>query len=249
MSETAENLQEAGMEAVPAQGEAAALEAQGQEPLQEEPIAEDPLQEEQSAEEMEGALEAILFACGKAVDLEVLARGIGQEKETTRTLLHDMMQSYAQNRRGISLREYSGKGIGEARYQLCTKAVYYPQLIRVTSEPRRHVLTEVVLETLSIIAYKQPVTKQEIERIRGVKSDHAVNRLVEYGLVEEMGRLNAPGRPVLFGTTEEFLRQFGLDSLEGLPGPAPGRMEELAVEAGLEAGRDAMDTKVENVDV
>ena len=78
-------------------------------------------------------------------------------------------------------------------------------------------LTDTVLETLSIVAYRQPVTKAEISRIRGVSSDHAVSRLVEYGLIQEAGRLNAPGRPMLFVTTREFLRRFGMDSLEQLP--------------------------------
>ena len=78
-----------------------------------------------------------------------------------------------------------------------------------------------MLETLSIIAYKQPVTKAEIEKIRGVKCDHAINKLVEYSLVRELGRLDAPGRPILLGTTEEFLRCFGVQDLESLPVPDP----------------------------
>ncbi len=89
-------------------------------------------------------------------------------------------------------------------------------MIRVASQPKKHVLTDVLLETLSIIAYKQPVTKLEIEKIRGVKSDHAVNKLVEYNLVSERGRMDAPGKPILFGTTEEFLRRFSIHSLDDL---------------------------------
>ena len=88
---------------------------------------------------------------------------------------------------------------------------------RVIKKP---VLTDVMLETLSIIAYKQPVTRAEIEKIRGVKSDFAVNKLMEYDLVRELGRLDAPGRPILLGTTEEFLRSFGVRNLEELP-PLP----------------------------
>lgn len=88
------------------------------------------------------------------------------------------------------------------------KKEYYDYLIRIARQPKRYVLTDVMLETLSIIAYRQPVTKLEIEKIRGVKSDHAVNKLVEYGLVEEVGRMDAPGRPILFGTTEEFSSAF-----------------------------------------
>ena len=92
-------------------------------------------------------------------------------------------------------------------------------------------LTDVIMETLSIIAYRQPVTKMEIGKIRGVNSDHAVNRLVEYGLVYEAGRLDAPGRPALFATTEEFLRRFGVGSTKELPEPAPGRIDEFRMEA------------------
>ena len=89
---------------------------------------------------------------------------------------------------------------------MCTKKEMYDYLIRVAKQPKKYTLTDVLLETMSIIAYKQPITKIEVEKIRGVKSDHAVNKLVEYGLVEEVGRLDAPGKPILFGTTEEFLR-------------------------------------------
>ncbi len=104
---------------------------------------------------------------------------------------------------------------------MCTRSEYYENLIRVAAAPKKQVLSDVVLETLSIIAYRQPVTKMEIEKIRGVKSDHAVNRLVEYDLVYEAGRLDAPGRPALFATTEEFMRRFGVDSLGELPDVDP----------------------------
>ena len=87
------------------------------------------------------------------------------------------------------------------------------------------------METLSIIAYTQPVTKAEIEKIRGVKCDHAVNKLIEYNLVKELGRLDAPGRPILFGTTEEFLRNFGVQSIDELPAPNPVQIEDFKAEA------------------
>ena len=111
----------------------------------------------------------------------------------------------------------------------------YEYLIRVARQPKKHVLTDVLLETMSIIAYKQPVTKIEIEKIRGVKSDHAVNKLVEYGLAEEVGRLDAPGRPILFGTTEEFLRRFCVQSLDELPMLNTDQIEQFKEEAEDEA--------------
>ena len=95
-------------------------------------------------------------------------------------------------------------------------------------------LTDILLETLSIIAYKQPVTKSEIEKIRGVSCGHAVNKLIEYGLVCELGRLDAPGRPLLFGTTEEFLRSFGVHSVDDLPIINPVQLEEFKQEVEQE---------------
>ena len=115
-------------------------------------------------------------------------------------------------------------------YQMCSRADYYEHLIRVAATPKKQVLSDVVMETLAIIAYKQPVTKADIEKIRGVKSDHAVNRLVEYDLVYEAGRLDAPGRPALFATTEEFLRRFGVGSTEQLPEMNVEQREEIRSE-------------------
>ena len=119
----------------------------------------------------------------------------------------------------------------ENSFQMCTKKEMYEYLIRIAKQPKKYVLTDVLLETLSIIAYKQPVTKLEVEKIRGVKSDHAVNKLVEYNLVCETGRMDAPGRPLLFGTTEEFLRRFGIQSVEELPVMNPEQVETLKTEA------------------
>lgn len=178
--------------------------------------------------EMEAALEAVLFTMGQAVSLDSLARAVEQDQETTRKLLHEMMDRYEEEDRGIRLLELSGS------FQLCTKKEYYGNLIRVAGEPKKQELSESALETLSIIAYKQPVTKAEIEKIRGVSSDHAVNKLVEYNLVTELGRLDAPGRPLLFGTTEDFLRSFGVQSVEDLPVLSTVQMEEFKQEAEAE---------------
>lgn len=179
--------------------------------------------------EMEAALEAVLFTMGQAVPLASLARAVEQDQETTGKLLHEMMDRYEEEDRGIRLLEL------ESSYQLCTKKEYYENLIRVASEPKKQELSEAALETLSIIAYKQPVTKAEIQRIRGVSSDHAVNRLVEFGLVCEVGRLDAPGRPILFATTEEFLRRFGVGSLEELPRLDDEKIRAFEREAATEA--------------
>ena len=149
-------------------------------------------------EKLQGMIEAILFTMGESVELEKIAAAIEHDEETTKKLIHYMMDAYKEENRGLRIIEL------ENSFQLCTKPEAYEYLIRVAKQPRKNVLTEVLMETLSIIAYRQPVTKLEIEKIRGVKSDHAVNKLVEYELVQEVGRLDAPGRPILFGTTEEF---------------------------------------------
>lgn len=174
---------------------------------------------------IEGIIEAILFTMGDSVELSKIAIAIEQDEETTRKIIHNMMDKYEQEDRGIRIIEL------EDSFQMCTKPDMYEYLIRIAKQTRKYVLTDVQLETLSIIAYKQPVTKLEIEKIRGVKSDHAVNRLVEYNLVCEVGRMNVPGRPILFGTTEEFLRRFSIQSLDNLPSMNPEQIEDFKTEA------------------
>lgn len=125
----------------------------------------------------------------------------------------------------------------EDSWQMCTRSEFYDYLIRIAKAPKKYTLTDTLLETLSIIAYKQPVTRLDVEKIRGVNCDHAINRLVEYDLVEELGRLDAPGRPLLFGTTEQFLRSFGVGSLEELPELSAVQVEEFKEQAEQEAVR------------
>ncbi len=174
---------------------------------------------------LESQIEAILFTMGEAVELDRIASALDHDEETIRRLIHNMMDQYEAEERGIHIIELDGA------FQLCTKPTMYESIIKIAHVPKKHVLTDVLLETLSIIAYKQPITKLQIEAIRGVKSDHSVNKLVEYNLVCEMGRLDAPGRPILFGTTEEFLRAFGLHSLDALPIVNPDKIEDFKLEA------------------
>lgn len=174
---------------------------------------------------LESAIEAILFTMGDSVELGKIASAIEHDEETTRKIVHQMMDKYQAEDRGIQIVEL------EDSFQLCTKKQNYDYLIRIAKQPRRYVLTDVLLETLSIIAYKQPVTKLEVEKIRGVKSDHAVNKLVEYNLACEVGRLDAPGKPILFGTTEEFLRRFSIQSVDDLPVLNPEQVEHFKAEA------------------
>ena len=170
---------------------------------------------------MESIIEAILFTMGDSVEASRIAKVIEQDVPTTKKLIRNMMLRYEEEDRGIRILEL------EDSFQMCTKKEMYEYLIRIAKQPRQYHLSDVVLETLSIIAYKQPVTRLEIEKIRGVKSDHAVNKLIEYNLVAEIGRMDAPGRPILFGTTEEFLRRFGVQSVDELPGISQEKIEEL----------------------
>ena len=177
----------------------------------------------------EAIIEAILFTMGESVELEKIAEAIELDKKQTKKIIERMMERYADDSTGLQIIELDGA------YQMCTKSETYEYLIRIAKQPKRHALTEVLLETLSIIAYKQPITKVEIEKIRGVSCDHAVSKLVEYNLVCELGRLDAPGRPLLFGTTEEFLRSFGVQSIDELPSLNPVQVEEFKQEAEEEA--------------
>ena len=174
---------------------------------------------------LEAVVEAILFSMGEAVESERLAAAVDHDEDTVRKIIRSMMTRYDEEDRGIHLIELDGS------FQLCTKPEMYEYLIKVAHIPKKHVLTDVLLETLSIVAYKQPITRLEIEKIRGVSCSHAVNKLVEYGLIAEAGRLDAPGRPILFGTTEEFLRCFDVQSVEELPDMNPEKVEELKQEA------------------
>ena len=189
--------------------------------------------------QLEAALEALLFTMGDSVDIQSIARAIDQDVPTTRKLLEGLRIRYKEENRGIMLLEL------EDSWQLCTKKEYYPVLIRLASQPRKAVLTDVMLETLSIIAYKQPITRLEIEKIRGVKCDHAVNKLIEYNLICEAGRLDAPGRPILFATTEEFLRYFGIESLEELPILNQETIDNFKEEAEREVMRELQEAETE----
>ena len=159
----------------------------------------------------EAVIESILFTMGDSVELYKLAEVLELDKKEVKDIIEQMQKNYEAEDRGITITELDGA------YQMCTKPQMYDYLIKVAKQPKHYALTDVLLETLSIIAYKQPITRAEIEKIRGVSCSHAVSRLVDYNLVCELGRLDAPGRPLLFGTTEEFLRTFGVSSIEELP--------------------------------
>lgn len=173
-------------------------------------------------------LEAILFTMGDSVEIDRLAAVIEEDRNTTREMLDEMAADYQKEGRGIGLTTL------DDAVQMCTKSELYEYLIKIAKTPRKFVLTDTLLETLSIIAYKQPITRLEIEKVRGVSCDHAVNRLLEFDLIMEVGRMDAPGRPLLFGTTEQFLRSFGVKSIEELPELSAVQIEEFKQQAESE---------------
>jgi segregation and condensation protein B len=162
-------------------------------------------------DKIEAAIEAVLFSVGDAVPLKKLAEALQLDLKTTKSVLNNMKELYLKENRGIQLIELDGS------FQLCSKTEYYDLIKRIAVKVREVQLTDVLIETLSIIAYKQPITKPHIEAIRGVNSNHTVNKLVELKLVDEVGRMQAPGRPILFGTSNNFLRAVGLKSVDELP--------------------------------
>lgn len=185
---------------------------------------------------IEAAIEAILFSMGDAVPIGKLAEVIEQDKETTRKIVANLMDRYQLENRGIRIIEI------DHCFQMCSKPEYYEYIRKISHKTANYALTDVQVETLSIIAYKQPVTKSHIEKIRGVKTDHAVNKLVEYNLVCELGRLDAPGRPILFGTTQEFLRCFGFSSIDEIPELGAATLENVTKEVMREVdGQQSLD--------
>lgn len=185
--------------------------------------------ENTNSKNMSAAIEAILFSIGDAVPVKEIAKVLEAEEKDVLNAIEELAAEYENENRGIKLIRL------EDSYQLCTKNEYYDYLIKLINMPKKHSLTDSLMETLSIVAYKQPITRQEIEAIRGVSCVHAINKLVEYKLIAEVGRLDAAGRPILFGTTEDFMRSFGVTSMDELPTITPDKIEDFRREAMEEA--------------
>ena len=191
------------------------------------PEAEDPEEEETPKEtgRAKAILEGLLFIVGDdGLTAEQASEVLEISKERVEVVFDELMQDYLSEDRGIEIANYGGT------YRFLSKAVVHEYAKKLFQINKQATLSQAALETLAIIAYKQPITRQEIEAIRGVKCDHAVNKLIEYDLIMELGRLDAPGRPILFGTTEEFLRRFGVQSVEDLPLINPEKMEDFRAE-------------------
>lgn len=157
------------------------------------------------------AIEGMLFAAGEPVKTAKLAAVLETDIETVEEAVKILKYNYDTELRGLMIIEIDGG------YQLCSRPEYYAYIQEILGEQRRQALSNAAMEALAIIAYKQPITRGQVEYIRGVNSDGAINRLVERDLIEEKGRLDAPGRPILYGTTQNFLRCFGLKNPQDLP--------------------------------
>lgn len=161
---------------------------------------------------MKSIIEGLLFVCGdEGLDAKQLAEVLEQRVDVVTEAVRELQRDLAAQQRGVQVVEIAGA------YRLTTLPAHAPYFERLASTPMRSTLSQAALETLSIIAYKQPITRVEIEEIRGVKSDRALHSLVSKDLIQEVGRAEAVGRPILYGTTPAFLDYFGLNSLQDLP--------------------------------
>lgn len=159
----------------------------------------------------ESAIEAILFVSTEPLTVNQLAKAVDSDKKTVQLLLNKLRNDYDNWDRGIALIVIDDK------YQMCTNPRYHEYIKKLYTNKETVDLSQASLETLAIIAYKQPITRMEIEDIRGVSVSHTINKLIDYNLIEEKGRLEQIGKPILFGTTNEFLKFFGITKIDELP--------------------------------
>ncbi len=161
-----------------------------------------------------GAVESLLFVSGEPIGFAELVRVFDLPEQKVRALVAEMETEMRIAGRGVL------PYVTETTVQLVTNPVYYEKVVSLLSPPEEKSLSDSVMETLSVIAYRQPVTRADIEAVRGVRCEYSVTQLLKQGLIRELGRKDCVGRPMLFGTTDAFLRKFGLHSLEELP-PMP----------------------------
>lgn len=170
---------------------------------------------------LKGRAEAVLFALGRAVTLNELNIALETDVKEVKKVLSELMDEYENDSRGLVI-----KCINDT-YLLTTKAEHSNSIAKIINTPDKFKFTDAVLEILSVIAYKQPVTRSEIEEIRGVGCGNNLNRLIDYELIEEKGRLDTPGHPIIFGTTDKFLLTFGISNLTELPNISDELIERL----------------------
>lgn len=162
-------------------------------------------------EKIKSIIEAILFAAGKSVSIQELVLNLELSKEDLEKIIESMQEEYKSKDRGIEIIKI------EESYQLCTKKELYEYIYPIMDKRAKPNLSNAALETLAIIAYNPKITRAEIEAIRGVGVDGCMYKLLEYGLIEEAGKTDLPGRPMAYKTTQDFLKMFGYSSLNDLP--------------------------------
>ncbi len=162
-------------------------------------------------DKLKAIIEAMLFACGRPVEVKEFMANLELSAEDVENILQNMKLEFEASNRGIEIIKVDNA------YQLCTKKEYYEYVYPLLDNRAKPTLSNAAMETLSIIAYNPKITRAEIESIRGVNSDGTIYKLLEYNLIEEAGRLDLPGRPTTYKTTPEFLKMFGISSLEELP--------------------------------
>lgn len=194
--------------------------------------------EKLEANEIRSALEAILFAAGEPISAERLCMALELTWNQVDELCKELADQYSYQRRGIRLLR-----LGDS-YQLCSAPEYADRIRKAFERRKPPQLSQPALEVLSIIAYFQPTTRAYVEQVRGVDSSYTVNLLLERGLIEEAGKLSAPGRPTLFRTTTHFLRCFNLSGLEELP-PLPQTGEEAKLAEELQKAADSLKAEPE----
>ena len=172
---------------------------------------------------LKGRIEAILFVAGEAVSVKELARALQTEEKAVKAELNAIRDEYDYDQRGFLLKRFGDK------VQLATRPLYAQDVLRLLQPVQQQSLSQAAMETLAVVAYKQPVTRAEVEQVRGVKCDYSLQSLINKGLIKETGRKDTIGRPILFGTTDEFLSHFGLEGLEYLP-PLPENPQEASPE-------------------
>lgn len=178
--------------------------------------------------EIEALIEGLLFASGDVLSLDKIVGIVGLDNKTVKLILSNMIENIQKSKRGIIIREINDG------YQLCTRQEHCEYIEKLFESRQKQGLSQAAFETLAIIAYNQPITRAKIEQIRGVNSDSSVTRLLERNLITYSGRLDTPGRPMLYGTTEEFLRSFGFKNIKDLPYIEMNIQEEEELQSGEE---------------
>lgn len=165
------------------------------------------------AEQLKGIIQGLLFVKGEAVTLSELADILARDQAVLREVIREMQGDMDKSEYGIQIVQVAGG------YQLTTKPHLKPYVDKLIGKEQQRGLSQAALETLAIVAYRQPITRIEIEEIRGVKVDRVIYSLMEKELIKSVGRKDVPGKPILFGTTKKFLSHFGLNNIEDLPKP------------------------------